>query len=292
MWKFYGISQFLWRKRSFSAKSLPLFPWEMAVYFPQHPGMQPALTWPWGLWRGAFQDPPRSSGATVLPICQQGWEPQNIRHYVVYLNGSSAEGWRWEMVLLNHLACFIKYQVIGREFLLLWVRSVLGTEDPLVPLFGAQSPCMGACCILLPPWCGRDRLCTSPSALDWTYCDTTCDNFILGTVVWPCVILWEQHCVIQLVASCFAFSLQRRALAPAFTVMQEHQQSAPRQDLPFPCPVLGNHTAKVCKPCFSLGTRKIYLVLAKKYVGAVCLKRGLGYQNLTESGYQGRREHE
>lgn len=60
--------------------------------------------------------------------------------------------------------------------------------------------------------------------------------------------------------------------------------------LPMPCSV--NHTAKVCKPCFSLGTRKIYLVLADKYEGAVCLKRGLGYQNLTECGYSKGKQRE
>lgn len=90
----------------------------------------------------------------------------------------------------------------------------------------------------------------------------------------------------------FCFFFAKTSLNPAFTVMQEHQQSAPRQDLPFPCPVSVNHTAKVCKPCFSLGTRKICLVLADKYEGAVCLKRGLGYQNLTECGYSEGKQRE
>lgn len=91
----------------------------------------------------------------------------------------------------------------------------------------------------------------------------------------------------------FFFFLQRQARNPAFCSKSsaETQWSALRQDLLFPChlsiPV--THAAKMCISCFSLATRKVYLVLAKKYAEAVCLKRGLGYQNLTECGYQWRR---
>lgn len=77
----------------------------------------------------------------------------------------------------------------------------------------------------------------------------------------------------------------------AVNVVQETQWSALRQDLLFPChlSVPVTHAAKMCISCFSLATRKTYLVLAKKYAEAVCLKRGLGYQNLTECGYRWRR---
>lgn len=184
MWKFCGISQFPWRKRCFSAKPLALFPWEMAVCFPPAPrhawrdhGQLCSLLWLGGFEEGHFSStPPRSSGATVLPICQQGWKSQNIRHGVVDPNGSSAEGWKWKVVLLNHLSCFIKSFWIrwseegnsccSRSFQC-W-RIMEKHKGPSGSPTWSPEPCMGACCILLLPRCGRDRLCSSLSALDWT----------------------------------------------------------------------------------------------------------------------------
>lgn len=36
-----------------------------------------------------------------------GWDTPNIRHHMVYPNGSSAGDWKWGVILLNNLVCVL-----------------------------------------------------------------------------------------------------------------------------------------------------------------------------------------
>lgn len=183
MWKSYGISQCPWRKRSFSAKPLAWFPWEMAVCFPPAPrdaqrghGQLCSLLW---LARGGFGErhfwssPPRSCGATAS--CQRVWEPQNIS--IVWWTQMAAQlrvgrgkwcFWNIWLVLSYHSELGdLKRRIIAAPGQFSVGGLCKNTKDPLVPSLEPRAPAWVP--ILLPPCCGRGRLCSSLPALDWTY---------------------------------------------------------------------------------------------------------------------------